>query len=114
MCFLILVLDKLSRARLEKASFTHSEIPHSQDPLPLDLKCSLQSHATCIFSPHPDGSHERASPTANSAFQLVDSLHFTAVGLGAFLFPTSQIFKICSHLMLTLQNTSALISYVQP
>lgn len=93
MCFSILALDKLSRVGLEKAAFTHSEIVHSQDSLPLELKCSLQSHTTCVFSsPRPDGSHQRASPTANSTFQFVDSLHFTAIGLGAFLFPTSLIF----------------------
>jgi len=94
--------------------FTRSETPRSQGSLSLEPKHYLQSRTTRIFSPHPDGSHQRTSPTANSTFRLVESLHLAAIGLGAFLFPTNQILKICSYLVLTFQNTSALVPYVRP
>lgn len=84
MCFSILALDKLSHDR--NGTF----YPHGNPAQPhLNWNVLSRAKPHTFLSPHPNGSHQTASPAANSSFQRVDSLHFTAIRSGAFLFPPS-------------------------
>lgn len=74
--------------------------------------CSHQSHTTPL--PPRAGSHHRGVTSSGSTFQFVDSLHFPAICMCAFLFLESQISKIGSHLVLTFQNLSALFLCGRP